>query len=161
VRKLQGGAVATVKVTDESVPLGPDPEVPTIPKRRVYSAEFKRQVLAEADACGPGELGALLRRNGLYSSHLVTWRRQRDEGALAGLTPRKRGRKPAPANPLAAEVARLERELRRALARAERAEGLVEVQKTRVAPGGELPSEEELFEAERKGLPIPPPRKKR
>ena len=140
----------------------PDPEVPASAKRRAFTAEFKRRVLAEADACGPGELGALLRRHGLYSSHLVTWRRQRDAGELAGLAPRKRGRKAAAKNPLADEVARLERELRRMTARAERAEGLVEVQKKLAALlGEELPPEEELLEAERKGLPIPPPRRKR
>jgi len=140
----------------------PDPEVPESGKRRAFTAEFKRRVLAEADACGPGQIGAVLRRHGLYSSHLVTWRRQRDAGELAGLAPRKRGRKAAPKNPLADEVARLERQLRRMTARAERAEGLVEVQKKLAALlGEELPPEEELLEAERKGLPIPPPRKKR
>lgn len=69
----------------------PDPELKR-PKRRSFSAEYKLKVLKEADACKkPGELGALLRREGLYSSHISTWRRQRDEGALG----RKRGRKPA------------------------------------------------------------------
>jgi transposase InsO family protein len=120
-------------------------------------------VLAEADACTePGELGALLRRYGLYSSHLTTWRHQRDAGELAGLAPRRRGRKVRPKNELAGEVARLERELRKAMARAERAEGLVAVQKKLAELlGEELPSEEELLEAERRGLPIPPPRRKR
>ena len=110
---------------------GPDPEVVEGPARRRFTAEFKRRVLAEADACAgePGGIGALLRRHGLYSSHLVTWRHQRDAGELAGLTPKKRGRKPAPKNPLADRVARLERDLARATARAERAERLVELQK--------------------------------
>jgi len=139
-----------------------DPEVPLSAKRRTFTAQFKRRVLAEADACGPGGIGAMLRRYGLYSSHLVTWRRQRDAGELVGLAPRKRGRKAAPKNPLADEVARLQRELRRMTARAERAEGLVEVQKKLASLlGEELPPEEELFDAQRKGLPIPPPRKKR
>jgi transposase len=133
----------------------------TAPRRRSFTADFKREVLAEIDAAGPGEVGAILRRRGLYSSHLTEWRRQREEGTLAGLAPKKRGRK-AEKNPLADEVARLERELRRMTARAQRAEGLVEVQKKLAALlGEELPSEEELFEAQRKGLPIPPPRKKR
>jgi transposase len=140
-----------------------DPEVTERPKRRVYSAEFKRQVLREVDACTqPGEIGAVLRRHGLYSSHLKTWREQRERGGLSGLAPKKRGRKPAPKNPLVDEVARLQRELRRVTARAERAEGLVELQKKLAALlGEELPSEEELFEAYRKGLPMPPPRRKR
>jgi len=141
----------------------PDPEVPARPTRRMYSAEFKQQVLKEVDACTElGAVGAILRRHGLYSSHLKTWRAQRERGELAGLAPKKRGRKPEPKNPLADEVARLERELRRMTARAERAEGLVDLQKKMAALlGEEIPSEEELFEAKRKGLPIPPWRKKR
>ena len=132
------------------------------PRRRTFTAEFKRAVLAEIDAAAAGEVGAILRRRGLYSSHLTEWRRQRDEGTLAGLAPRKRGRRAAAKNPLAEEVARLERELRRMTARAERAEGLVELQKKLAALlGEELPAEKELFEADRKGLPIPPPRRKR
>lgn len=141
----------------------PDPEVPATARRRVFTAEFKRQVLAEADAArASGEIGAVLRRHGLYASHLITWRHQRDAGELAGLAPKRRGRKAVPKNPLADENARLERELRRATARAERAEGLVAVQKKLAELlGEELPPEEELLEAERRGLPIPPPRKKR
>ncbi len=133
------------------------------PRRRSFTAEFKLRVLAEVDACTElGEVGALLRRHGLYSSHLAEWRRARDEGALSGLAPRKRGRRPLAENPLAAEVARLEREIKKLVARAERAEGLVAVQKKLAELlGEELPSEEELLEAERKGLPIPPPRRKR
>ena len=107
----------------------PNPEVPSLPRRRQFDAEFKRRALAEADAAEPGELGAVLRRYGLYSSHLTTWRRQRDEGALTGLTPRKRGRKAPASNPLAAEVARLTRENQKLLARAERTERLLELQK--------------------------------
>ena len=73
-----------------------------------------------------GEIGALLRREGLYSSHLTTWRRQRDRGQLAGLTPKKRGRKP---DPQAAELARLQRENEQLKARLEQAETIIEVQK--------------------------------
>lgn len=109
----------------------PDPEVPAVARRRTFTAEFKRQVLAEVDAAAAagGEVGAVLRRHGLYSSHLTEWRRQRDAGQLAGLAPRKRGRKAKPRNELAEEVARLQRELAKAVARAERAERLVELQK--------------------------------
>src|SRR5271165_4269827 len=72
----------------------PDPEVPERATRRRFSAEYKLRILTEVDACSePGEIGALLRREGLYSSHLVDWRRSRDAGALEGLG-RKRGRKP-------------------------------------------------------------------
>ncbi len=70
----------------------PNPEVPERAKRRRFSAEYKLRVLQEADRCNPGEVGALLRREGLYSSHLTVWRRQRNEGALSSLS-KKRGRK--------------------------------------------------------------------
>ena len=79
-------------------------EVTAKAKRRRFTAEFKRRILQEADACDRGELGALLRREGLYSSHLVEWRRARDAGELAGLTPRKRGPKAQATAPLAAKV---------------------------------------------------------
>ena len=72
----------------------PDPEVVSKAKRRRFPAEYKLRILQKADQCiKPGELGALLRREGLYFSHLSTWRRQRTQGQLAGLTTRQRGRK--------------------------------------------------------------------
>ncbi len=105
-------------------------EVSSKARRRQFSAEYKRKVLAEADACTKaGEIGALLRREGLYSSHLVESRRSRDRGALAGLAGKKRGPTPKVVNPLARKVAELEREMARLRRRAERAEALVEVQK--------------------------------
>ena len=89
----------------------PDPEVVERPVRRTFTAEFKRRIVEEAAAGRtPGDVGALLRRHGLYSSHLVAWRRQWTTGALAGLAPRKRGRKAPTENPLAPQVAKLERE---------------------------------------------------
>jgi transposase-like protein len=98
--------------------------------RRRFTAEYKRQILREADACTtPGALGALLRREGLYSSNLTTWRAQRERGELAGLTPKQRGPAPKPKNPLAAKVAALERAVSREKARADRAEALVALQK--------------------------------
>ena len=108
----------------------PSSEVLEKPVRRRFTVEYKARVLAEADACTePGMLGELLRREGLYSSHLSTWRRQRDEGALAGLTPKRRGRKAKPKNPLADEVARLERENRRLTEQLRQAELIIGVQK--------------------------------
>jgi transposase-like protein len=74
-------------------------------------------------------LGELLRREGLYSSHLSTWRRQRDEGALAGLAPKRRGRKPKPKNPLADENDQLRRENRRLKEQLRQAELIIDVQK--------------------------------
>ena len=105
----------------------PDPEVVVKAERRHFTAEYKRRILQEADDCTPsGEVGALLRREGLYSSHLNTWRGQRQRGELQGLTPAKRGRK---ANPQAAEIARLKRENDQLKAQLERAELIIDVQK--------------------------------
>ena len=97
----------------------PDPEVPAKPERRRFSAEYRLRILKHADACKkPGELGALLRREGLYSSLLTNWRRQRDYGALHEMRGRRRGPKPRPVDPrvkqLEAENRRLERKLQRA-----------------------------------------------
>jgi len=97
--------------------------------RRRFTAEYKLGVLREADGCrGRGELGALLRREGLYSSHLTAWRKQRERGEMEGLS-RKRGSLPKGRNLLAGRVRALERENARLKRRAERAEGLVELQK--------------------------------
>ena len=74
-----------------------DPEVPEKPRRRRFTAEYKLSIVAEAAACTePGEVGALLRREGLYSSHLSIWRQQRDQGQLLALSPKKRGRRSTP-----------------------------------------------------------------
>jgi len=108
----------------------PDPAVPEKPVRRRFTAEYKLRILREADRCTqPSQLGALLRREGLYSSHLSTWRRQRDAGTLAGLTPKRRGRKPAPNAPLIAENERLKRENQRLTEKLRQAETIIEVQK--------------------------------
>jgi len=106
----------------------PDPEVVPKAKRRKFSAEYKRRILEEADNCTePGQIGALLRREGLYSSHLSTWRRQRDRGLVQALSPKKRGRKRK--DELEREVARLQRENERLQASLEQAETVIEVQK--------------------------------
>ena len=111
-------------------PMASEIEVLAKATRRRFAAEYKLKILREAEACTqPGELGALLRREGLYSSNLTTWRAQRERGELLGLTPKKRGPVPQAKNPLAAKVATLEREVSRQKARAERAEALVELQK--------------------------------
>jgi transposase-like protein len=85
----------------------PDPEVPERARRRTFTAQYKLEVLAAYDAAGPGEKGAILRREGLYSSHIVDWRRSRDRGVLAG-PGRPRGR-PA-ADQRDAQIARLQKE---------------------------------------------------
>jgi transposase-like protein len=107
-----------------------DPEVPEKARRRRFTAEYKLRVLEQADACSePGRVGELLRREGLYSSHLSVWRKQRREGSLRGLSPRKRGRKPRPRNPLAKRVAELERETETLRTRLRQAELIIDVQK--------------------------------
>jgi transposase len=104
-----------------------DPEVNAKPERRQFSAEYKRRILEEADACTePGQIGALLRREGLYSSNLINWRKQRAEGSLKGLSPKKRGPKP---DPVANENAALRRRIERLEAELKRAETIIEVQK--------------------------------
>jgi transposase-like protein len=81
-------------------------------KRRRFTAEYKQKILREADACvEPGAIGALMRREGLYSSHLVEWRRLRERGELAGLEAKRRGPKPKEPNPLAKKLAEQEREI--------------------------------------------------
>ena len=111
----------------ETVERPPDPEVPEKPKRRQFTAAYKLRIVEEADRCTqPGEIGALLRREGLYSSHLTTWRRQRREGTLQGLG-RRRGRQGK--DPLQAEVEALRRENQRLRRRLEQAQVVIEVQK--------------------------------
>jgi transposase len=99
-------------------------------ERRRFTVEYKLKVLREANHCKrPGEIGALLRREGLYWSNLTNWRKQRERGELAGLSSRKRGPQPREKNPLAERVRELERDNMRLKRRAERAEGIVELQK--------------------------------
>jgi transposase-like protein len=108
----------------------PSPEVLEKPVRRRFTVEYKVRILAEADACTEtGQLGELLRREGLYSSHLSNWRRQRDEGVLAGLTSKRRGRKSKAKSPLADENEHLRRENRRLKEQLRQAELIIDVQK--------------------------------
>ena len=109
---------------------GQEVEVLAKAKRRRFTLEYKRRILREADHCGqPGELGALLRREGLYSSHLSVWRAARQRGELGGRGTRSRGPAPTPPDATAQRIVELERENRRLRKRAELAEALVEVQK--------------------------------
>jgi transposase len=99
-------------------------------KRRLFTADYKRKVLQEADACTEaGQIGALLRREGLYSSHLTTWRQARERGELEGLAPKKRGPKAQEPNPLARELAAKEREIARLKAENAKLQIICDVQK--------------------------------
>jgi len=104
----------------------PDSEVLAKAERRRFTAEYKLRILQEAEACANGERGALLRREGLYSSHLSKWRRQREAGQMNGLAPRQRGPKP---DPQAAELTQLRRENERLKRKLEQAEVIIDAQK--------------------------------
>jgi transposase-like protein len=109
--------------------VGPDPEVPECAKRRQFSPQYKLRILKEADACTEkGQLGALLRREGLYNSHLTTWRRSRQQGSLESLSPKKRGPKPK-ADKKKTREAQLESENRRLRKKLNQAEAIIEIQK--------------------------------
>ena len=104
-----------------------DPEVVAGAKRRSFTAGHKLRVLEEADRCETGELGALLRREGLYHSHLEQWRKQRTSGTLSGLSPRKRG--PKASSPDRPVIAKLQREIDRLQRELEKAHIIIDVQK--------------------------------
>lgn len=109
-------------------PAEPDPEVVERPKRRLFSVEYKERIVREVDACSePGAIGALLRREGLYSSHLVAWRKQLRLHGTRGLAAKRRGPAPKP-KPSAREI-QLEREKRQLEKRLAKAEAVIEFQK--------------------------------
>lgn len=115
---------------------GPDPELVERPKRRRFTAKYKLRILREADSCTqPGEIGAMLRREGLYTSHLSAWRKQRDKGALAALG-RRRGRPKA--HPLEEVNQKLQGQLERTQAELAKARKVIEVQGNVSALLGEL-----------------------
>ena len=130
---LEGARRATGKAPAETPAppsQAPNPEVEPRAVRRRFGAQYKRSILEQADRCiNPGDIGALLRREGLYSSHLSNWRRQREEGALGGLAPRKRGRKPDPATAERRVIAKLSKENERLQRQLKKAHTIIEVQK--------------------------------
>jgi len=127
------------KVSEGPVPAGkktsppgdrPDAEVPQRPVRRSFLADYKLQILRQADACTQsGQVGELLRREGLYSSHLTTWRAQRQQGTLDALAPKKRGRKTRANDPFQEKSRCLERENKQLRERLRQAEVIIDVQK--------------------------------
>lgn len=114
-----------------SAPAAASPELLDRPRRRNFTAGEKLRILEELDqAAGtPGAIGAILRREGVYSSSIVEWRRQRASGGYGALTPTKRGPKPVAANPLADEHAKLQRDYKRLEQRLQRAEAVIDIQK--------------------------------
>ena len=123
-------------------------EVEARPQRRSFTAEYKRRILREVERCTkPGELGALVRREGLYFSHIRDWRAARERGELEALRPKKRGPKPVPPDPRDKKIAELERENVRLSKRAERAEALVELQKNGSGTRREPPARRETLDA--------------
>ena len=111
----------------ESEPTPPNPEVVERARRRQFTAAYKVRIMREADSCEPGQLGALLRREGLYSSHLANWRQQREQGQLAALAPQQRGRPGRGAGEL--ELARLRSENERLTQQLAAASAIIDIQK--------------------------------
>jgi transposase-like protein len=108
----------------------PNPEVPEKKPRRNFTAAYKLRILQKVDLCTePGQVGRLLRREGLYSSNLTNWRRARDNGLLQAMSPRKRGRKLKEKNPLSSEVAQLQKENRQLEHKLKQANLIIEAQK--------------------------------
>ncbi len=108
----------------------PQNEVTPKAKRRRFSASYKLRILEETDRCTkPGQIGALLRREGLYSSNLTSWRRQRDQGQIGALSPKKRGPKPVPDATMVRELTKLREQNRRLEQKLKKAELIIEVQK--------------------------------
>src|SRR6478736_2658806 len=146
--------VAAGAATDQSrrptvvaAPAATSPELPDRPRRRIFTAADKLRILAETDrAADTGGISAILRREGLYSSALTDWRRQRAAGVFDALTPARRGRKTSAPDPLAVEMAGLQRDNARLTRRLARAEAIIEVQKKvaellglPLAPSDDLP----------------------
>ncbi len=143
------GAATTVGLRPPVVaaPAAASPELSDRPRRRTFTGQDKLRILAETDrATEIGGIGAILRREGLYSSALTDWRKQRDAGAFGALAPAKRGRKTVEPNPLAAELALVQRDNARLTLRLKRAEAIIELQKKvaellgiPLAPNGDEP----------------------
>ena len=128
----EAGAATTVGLRPpfEAAPASASPELSDRPRRRTFTAEDKLRILAATDrAASSGGIGAILRREGLYSSTLSDWRRLRDAGAFGALAPGKRGPKSADPNPFAAELALSQRNNARLTQRLARAEAIIDIQK--------------------------------
>ncbi len=123
---MNGGRRPTIV----AAPASASPELSDRPRRRTFTAQDKLRILTETDrAAETGGIGAILRREGLYSSALTDWRKQRDAGAFGALAPAKRGPKTTEPNPLAAELAQVQRDNARLTLRLKRAEAIIDLQK--------------------------------
>ncbi len=129
-RRATGVAPSIGRTEEPGIMPPPDPEVAEKKRRRKFTAKYKLRIIEEADTCTkPGQIGVLLRREGLFYSNLTTWRKQKEKGLLAALSPKKRGRKEKEKNPLTQRVAQLERENERLRKKLKQAESIIDVQK--------------------------------
>jgi len=141
-KAVDGDSKRARRASGESPSL-PDPEVEVNAGRRRFTTQYKLSIVEQADQCQhPGEIGALLRREGLYSSHLSTWRRQRREGMLQGLSPQQRGPKPKAAAAEQREIARLQKQVSKLERELEKAHTIIDVQKKLSAMLSTLPKDE-------------------
>ena len=141
-KAVDGDSKRACRASEES-PSPPDPEVEVKPGRRRFTSRYKLSVLEQADRCQhPGEIGALLRREGLYSSHLSTWRRLRREGVLQGLSPQQRGPKPNAVAGEQREIARLQKQVLKLEHELEKAHTIIDVQKKLSALLSTIPKDE-------------------
>ena len=130
VRRTTGISSIKEATNIQGIRTAPDPEVRERAVRRRFTAEYKLRILRETELCEEqGQLGSLLRREGLYSSNLTTWRRQMEQGMLIALSPRKRGPKAKSTHPLARRIAELEQENKKLKNKLKQAETIIEVQK--------------------------------
>ena len=145
-RRATGISSTGARAFSSGIDAVPEPEVLERPVRRKFPADYKLKIVQEADSCTiHGQIGALLRREGLYSSHLSVWRRQIQQGTLQALSPKKRGPRKQKQNPLAQKVARLEKEKQRLSKKLKQAETIIEVQK-KIAELLEIPLDQNAGE---------------
>ena len=129
-RAPEGSSPVAARLRPVPAPVSADPEVVPQAKRRKFTTGYKLRIVEQAEACtGPGEVGALLRREGLYGSHLCKWRQLRDQGQLHEEAPNPRGRKPDPATPIYRRAKELEQENLRLRQKLKQAEAIIAVQK--------------------------------
>ena len=141
-KAVDGDSKRARRASEES-PSPPDPEVEVKAGRRRFTSQYKLSILEQVDQCQhSGEIGALLRCEGLYSSHLSTWRRLRREGALEGLSPRQRGPKPHAAAAEQREIARLQKQVSKLEHELEKAHTIIDVQKKLSALLSTIPKDE-------------------